>query len=504
MIDRISLFRRQYWVRLCCRKVGLALGLAAISLALPEPSFAYRLEGTGSCTPGKAWDISSPVKVKLLSDSYTDYALGRGHVNALTKLARAIEDIEAVIAVYNAVPGSGLRLEYAGGIVGDDNLEDPDDEVFDNQTIVIGFTDLRHETFPGAEAWAATASADGCTYTRRHLMFRKDFDWTFGPPETTDVSGRTFGDGEKPISFRGILTHEMGHAIGLNHPKDDYAIMAQNVVTWMRGPDNVPRTQLLPDDMAGVLALYGTSNIRTFLDVSVTNSWFLSALQQAQCAAEEAAIGALEVRRDQQEAILEYLQGAGRQAALNTLAGIQTDLAAAERALGSCQDRGNATQIQNCRVSGRGDSWADRADGLVLCGVNAAAGSDYPAVSRSICPRGYLQLRYTLNNHSMFRDAQLKTEVWLSRDNKLNLNRRRHRKSPDAREFTLSAGKSATVGQVYRLPADAADGEVYWVFLRAVPHDIETGESLWASDADKWNNAIMLRSSITVSSAACA
>lgn len=487
-----------------CGHALLALGLVALGLGLAQPSAAYRLDGTASCPSGKKWDISTPVGVKLLSDSFTDYVLTRNLPGGLTKLAQAIEDIEAVIEVFNAIPGSGLRLVHAGGITGDRNLEEPDDDVYEAQTIVIGFTDLRRKGTPTAEAWAARESAEGCIYSRRHLMFRKDFDWTFGPPETTDVHGRSFGEGTDPISFRAILTHELGHALGLNHPQDDYAVMAQNFVTWLRGPGHLLRTQLLPDDIAGLLALYGTGAIRTHLDVSVTNSWVKTAAQKAQCDSEEAAIRALDQQITQQQAILEHLQGAGRQAALAQLVRIEASLSDAQQALESCRDRGGASQVQNCKVSSRGDSWAGLTVGPMLCGVNRANGSSYPPVGRSVCPGGQLQLRYTLNSHGRFRDALVKSEVWLSRDTTLNLRQGRHRKSPDVREFTLRAGTSATLGQVFRLPADAVDGETYWVFVRAVPHDPETGRSLWTSDADRWNNAIMLRSSITVSTEACA
>ena len=57
--------------------------------------------------------------------------------------------------------------------------------------------------------------------------------------------------------------------------------------------------------------------------------------------------------------------------------------------------------------------------------------------------------------------------------------------------------------KVFRLPDAADDGRSYRVFVRVIPHDPATGKSLWRQEADKWDNAIMLRKSITVASGAC-
>ncbi len=76
-------------------------------------------------------------------------------------------------------------------------------------------------------------------------------------------------------------------------------------------------------------------------------------------------------------------------------------------------------------------------------------------------------------------------------------------KSPDIREFTVKAADSATIGQIFRLPAGIPSGETRYVFVRSVPHDTRTGASLWTSDIEPWNNAIMLRNPITVDSAVC-
>ena len=162
------------------------------------------------------------------------------------------------------------------------------DENYGTQTIVIGFTDGVAASSATAEAWAHGDPKDGCTRTRAHIPFRKDYNWIFGPPDTTAVDGRSFYTAAQPSkvgsssprTFLGILTHEMGHAVGLAHPDNNYAVMAQSFRTWFRGANHILRTRLLPDDTAGILALYGKTGVSKPLDISVTTSWYKSAEAQ--------------------------------------------------------------------------------------------------------------------------------------------------------------------------------------------------------------------------------
>ena len=119
-------------------------------------------------------------------------------------------------------------------------------------------------------------------------------------------------------------------------------------------------------------------------------------------------------------------------------------------------------------------------------------------------PQGHVQLRYTLNNHSAFRDADVQAGVWFSTDKELDVRRAGEElQSADVRETFVPALTSKSVGQVFRVPDTAVEGQDYWVFVRAVPYDPETGSRLWSADADIWNNAILIRDKVTVSPGAC-
>jgi hypothetical protein len=491
----------------------VALAVAGATGGLATPASAYVLYKTSSCAPGLKWDASRPVTVRLLADSVFDYLEKRGGTSTLTDLARIVDDIEAVIDLYNSVRGSSLVLDLGTGITGDSSLDSPEADDFGGQTIVIGFTNGVAASSSTAEAWATGDPDDGCTRTRAHVSFRKDYDWIFGPPDTTDVDGRAFytaaqpkrPGGAQPRTFLGILTHEMGHALGLGHPDDNYAVMAQSFRTWFRGADHILHTRLLPDDTAGILALYGKTGVSKPLDVSVSNSWYKSAEAQFNsCTTQIAKVNQAAKAVSDATGVPVDAQFPAETIFKGEYVDLFQALASAQDALRACEDAKNAMQIDYCKVSSRGDQWTDRLKGDgVFCGVNNRTGSAHAPVSDRICPREQVQLRYTLNNHTSLRDVLVKSEAWFSRDTTLNAMDGTDSISPDVREFTLQAADSATVGQMFRLPADASSGQTLYVFVRAIPHDTKTGASLWNTDIAPWNNAIMLRHAITVDSAAC-
>jgi hypothetical protein len=487
----------------------ISFAAAAGIAGLATPASAYKLFDEASCKPGQKWDTSRPVKVRLLADSVTSYLTQRG--GTLVDAARLDHDVKAVIDLYNSIPGSSLVLEQDVGITGDSELDSPTKDNFGDQTIVIGFTSTPSST-PSAEAYTNFDPNDGCTRTRAHIAFRKTdsskfpklYDWVFGPPDTTDVDGRYFSTkdqpplpgGTLPITFLGILTHEMGHAVGLEHPIDDYAVMAQNFRTWFREKDptlGTPTlgTRLLPDDTAGIRALYDVPGAHIPLDISVTNSWYQSAEAQfpTQCKAEIATADA---------AALAFSQASG----LPTKADLYIALQKAQDALRDCKDGLNAMQVDNCQVSSRADEWADKTSGVgTYCGVKTS--SAYPTVSQKVCPGKQIQVRYTLNNHTALREVLVKSEVWFSSDPVLGVRDGIDQQSPDIHEDTIKAASSENKGHVFRLPATAIPGATLYVFVRAVPYDAQTGASLWDSDVAQWNNAIMVRHFITVDSGVC-
>ena len=417
-----------------------------------------------------------------------------------------------MIDLYNAIPGSRLALQLGSGITGDSDLNGPSVDNFGAQTIVIGFTNDVAKGSPSAEAWTSGDPKDGCTRTRAHILIRKDFYWIFGPPDTTDVDGRSFATVVQPLptnsaparTFLGILTHEMGHAVGLVHPDNDYAVMAQSFRTWFRGKDEILHTRLLPDDTAGVLALYGMSSFTPPLDVSVSNSWFKSAEAQfSSCTTEISKVNAAAKAVSDATGLPITGQFPAGGIFKGEYADLFAALANAQDALGACQDAKNAIQVDNCQVSSRGDDWADRLSGVsAFCGVNNKD-STYPKVSSTVCPGQQVQIRYTLNNHTKLRDVLVKSEAWFSPDPKLNVQNGGDLQSPDIREYTLKAATSANPGHVFRLPANTPVGQTLYVFVRAIPYDAATGASLFTTEADQWNNAIMVRHSIKVDPAAC-
>lgn len=411
----------------------LAVGLALLA---GRGAAGYDLYNESTCPPGARYDTGSPVQVRLMVDSFLDYADRQSLADPTGALADARVDIAAVVAEYNSIAGLDLELQVGADVAGDDNLDDYGVDDFADQTIVIGFT-----TATNAPAWAPHDPSDTCTYGQTHVYLGKSVDWVLGPPATTDVDGKYFGGG---TSFRAVLLHEMGHALGLAHAPDTYAVMDHGTKAWTRGPNDVTQMELLPDDINALRVLYGNGGANDF-DVSLTNTWF--------------------------------------------------------RPESDYPDDAAAHQIQYCKVSSRGDAYALREDELVYCGVNVAP-SAYDTVSDRVCPGRYLQLRYTINNKSD-ETLDIEEQVWLSLDDDLEVNgAAMDLKSPDTRWWTIGAEDSSTIGRVFRVPSSAPNG-TYRIYGRIVPHDPVTGASLWSQDEDQWNNSIRVRGTIVVDSSVC-
>lgn len=312
----------------------------------------------------------------------------------------------------------------------------------------------------------------------------------------------------------------MGHAVGLEHELDAYAVMDHGTKAWTRGPNGTPQMELLPDDINGVLALYGGgAKGLAALDVSVTNTWFFTAEERTQynaasdnaahdfahkgCSKFETSVADLTDQRDQQLQIIPGLHGPGLAAAQDRLQTIEASLSQAVSDLYDCRyGEDEAAQLQNCMVSSRGDTYADPGKEAVLCGVNSP-GSQREAVSTTVCPGDPLQLHYTLNNRSR-QSVRLQQQVWLSKldehgvDDGLEVSgSAADIQSPEIRTLNSLAGSQSMLdGWYFKIPANTPVGE-YAVYVRIIPLDPTTGNSLWNSDVDQWNNSIRVRGTIT-------
>ena len=92
-----------------------------------------------------------------------------------------------------------------------------------------------------ANVWSAAAAAKGgfAPLTRATICFNPGLPWSVA-------------DGEAPrggLDLRTVLAHEIGHAIGLDHPGATGSLMGYS------NQGDIDR--LMPGDIAGAVALYG-------------------------------------------------------------------------------------------------------------------------------------------------------------------------------------------------------------------------------------------------------
>ena len=479
-------------------------------------SSAYQLSDTDTCKPGARWSTSAPVKVKLLSLSLTDYV--QRHLkqidNGLLALSQAIADIQSVVDEYNAVNGSTLKLEYAGPILDDSDLGDYDEDQFGSHTIVVGFTDDPPPS-NSVPAWTPEYSGDKCTYDRRHIRFSKKDLWTFGLPEYTVADGKHFGIG---TSFRAVLLHEMGHAVGLQHALAEYAVMDHGTKAWTRGKDEVPTMQLLPDDSTALRILYPVpGGFAVKPDISLTNTWFLSAADRTHyntvnnkahkdCQSAENSLDQLKQSREQQVTVMKELSGHPLEAATDRLNQIDAEIASATQTLNDCYYREDeAGQIPNCQVSTAGDTVSNPGDGdAVFSGVISKPDPKTKPIGNVAYPGDLVQLRYTVNNKTPYK-VKLNEEIYFSIDERLDISgSQADLRSPDQYESELvDTWTSKSLDRTVRVPSTAKPGECYYVFARVIASDAHSGETVFDAEQDHWNNSIRLPGILQIATSVC-
>ncbi len=292
---------------------------------------------------------------------------------------------------------------------------------FGDQTIVIGFTGLPNQRSPHAEAWTNASKEGDCNIKRVHLVFRQGCELVLRPPPKHECHRQPAflqSSTSANTGSRGTAAYISWHS----HPRNGLRRWSRASCGGLHSdgpggsrpgtapPNHIVRLQLLPDDMAGLFELYGTSLLGKHQDISVSTRW-------------------LRVRRSQ----------------------------------------ATTMQLEGCRPTSLDDRWVNHIDG------DEAKG--FKQIDENICPSDVVQLSYSLNNHAMFRDAQVKSEAWFVREKRLDLDQSVDDILGDIREITIKLGTSRRLNQRCRLSVSASE-RPYWIFMRAFHHDTRTGRLL--------------------------
>ncbi|MEL6182739.1 MAG: matrixin family metalloprotease [Myxococcota bacterium] len=155
--------------------------------------------------------------------------------------------VEATVTAWNQVPCAWLKLRYAG--LTDDTIEPV--TMRDNRQILEFVSDEERWVYGSMTAGAMLADVYDPPETPERELPRVDiafngidFDWRIGGAGIRDVS---------VLDPESVLTHEVGHLLGLGHtPISNAATMARAYL-----PDLGQRS-LAFDDMAGLCAKYWT------------------------------------------------------------------------------------------------------------------------------------------------------------------------------------------------------------------------------------------------------
>lgn len=250
---------------------AVAGGAALIAaLAIAGPAAGYQVQdatknGAVLCTPMK---FSSASTVRVIVHTAESKA-------TTAQINEVVDAIEAVSDTIGAGGGSTAKVTSVTTSTTPFTYQTFYGDT--TPTVHVGFAGNRPAAELGNTAYG-TVKTTPCTYNEAQIVLR-DFN-------STSTSGGTFWNSGTPGSnyynadpqdssgvyyLRPVFLHELLHAFGLHHSGDSYAMMNYATKPWANRPDDA-KMQPLPDDLAGLRALYPTSSTR--IDVAVLDTYY--------------------------------------------------------------------------------------------------------------------------------------------------------------------------------------------------------------------------------------
>lgn len=235
-------------LRLLCT-LGLAASTLILSLALP----AHAFERTQTCYPpgdGRTptcEDNATPLTIRWLGPCTT----WRTHEHFPDELLQPVKDS---FETWNQVESSYFRTFYAGSTDQFGAAYDCQNEGSGNENVVSVLED-----WPSSVAGSNVVALTTVTYhvstgtiVDADIRMNADhFEWQVVTHASQD---------ESIVDIGNIMTHEIGHFLGLDHSIDaTYAgeLEAQEATMWAQTyPNEVKRRELDLDDILGVSAIY--------------------------------------------------------------------------------------------------------------------------------------------------------------------------------------------------------------------------------------------------------
>jgi len=161
--------------------------------------------------------------------------------NPAGKPASLLNDDAAIRAAAGAWNASGALWSFTGGELTSAGTGGCSQSGRDGEN-TVGWAKLSANTLGETCTWYPRTGGEPKNASEFDMEIDPDWSWSTGSPVRTDLLS--------------VVTHEFGHALGLAHPPDTECPGALMCARYRSG--STVRT-LQPDDIAGVMAIYGAA-----------------------------------------------------------------------------------------------------------------------------------------------------------------------------------------------------------------------------------------------------
>ena len=224
--------------------------------AVSQPVQAQAANGTGGAVfvDGSRWreaDSASPIR----------YYINSGARSPIYPADPAVA-VQTALAAWTDPPGASIVLQY-GGTTSQPTSEGPWNATIPADSVVISFEDPDNEIDDPVLAFTATFSKKGVGGTLHGTTFDALTDAAIKFNNAADLPA----DFRQSPDFTRVLTHEVGHSLGLAHTQDDGTVVDPHADLMFASCCSVATPtppSIGPDDLDSLTYLYPVGGACTY------------------------------------------------------------------------------------------------------------------------------------------------------------------------------------------------------------------------------------------------